>query len=169
VGGLAKRFMVPGWRIGWVVVHDSPSASLAEIRAGLQDLSTLTLGPSSALQAVVPFALAETPSEYHTGNLLALSQNAAAVARGLRDAPGLRVVGAEAAMYCLVGIDAGRLKVKDDLEFCTRLLSEESVFVLPGQCFQIPNFFRVVTTSPIDKLEEACARIRRFCDRQVAR
>lgn len=22
VGGLAKEFLVPGWRVGWVMVHD---------------------------------------------------------------------------------------------------------------------------------------------------
>lgn len=22
VGGLAKRFLVPGWRVGWVLIHD---------------------------------------------------------------------------------------------------------------------------------------------------
>lgn len=166
VSGLAKRFMVPGWRIGWVVVHDSIPSSLTDIRAGIQDLSTLTLGPSSVLQGVIQHALTETPEEYHTNNLIELAKHSDIIAAGLSDAPGLTVLRADAAMYCLVGIDAAALHVKDDVEFSTRLLSEESVFVLPGQCFQIPNYFRIVITSPVEKLKEACERIKRFCIRQ---
>ena len=31
VGGLAKQYMVPGWRLGWSVLHD-PTEVLDEVR-----------------------------------------------------------------------------------------------------------------------------------------
>lgn len=42
-GGLAKRFLVPGWRLGWIVVHD-PIGAFDEIRAGLNALSQRIIG-----------------------------------------------------------------------------------------------------------------------------
>jgi hypothetical protein len=37
-------------------------------------------------------------------------------------------------------------------------------FFLYFQCFQYPNYFRIVLTVPKDKVETACGRIREFCD-----
>ncbi len=51
------------------------------------------------------------------------------------------------------------------MEFSTRLLNEEFVFVLPGQCFQAPNFFRIVFCASLPALREACKRIAEFCER----
>ncbi len=33
-GGLAKRYLVPGWRVGWILVHD-PSNVMGQVRAGM--------------------------------------------------------------------------------------------------------------------------------------
>lgn len=33
VGGIAKRFLVPGWRLGWVIVHDKVG-KFAKVREG---------------------------------------------------------------------------------------------------------------------------------------
>ena len=44
---------------------------------------------------------------------------------------------------------------------------EESVFVLPGQCFGKPNYFRIVTCPPLPKLAEAYDRIAAFCERHA--
>ena len=43
VGGLAKEFLVPGWRLGWVVVCDRGGVC-DDLRSGLQRLTQLTLG-----------------------------------------------------------------------------------------------------------------------------
>ena len=62
-GGLAKRYMVPGWRIGWVLIHDKFNA-FQEIRKGLQDLAAVLLGPNSIVQAAIPKILETTPKSY---------------------------------------------------------------------------------------------------------
>ena len=54
---------------------------------------------------------------------------------------------------------------KSDLELIERLVTEESVFCLPGQCFDFPNYMRIVLTVPFDLTEEACNRIAAFCSR----
>ena len=53
--------------------------------------------------------------------------------------------------------------INNDVEFTEALLMQESVFVLPGKCFGVDNFVRVVLCVPAAKLETACTRIKRFC------
>lgn len=164
VGGLAKQYMVPGWRLGWIVVHDRHK-QLEEVRKGLMDLSTLTLGPSSLIQSVVPDLLEKTDSKYYKQVNSQLLESARVVQSGLEGSPGLHVIQPQGAMYIMVGLDTTKLSVNDDVDFTQRLVSEESVFVLPGSVFQMPNYFRIVISSPPHILSEACARIRAFCDK----
>lgn len=62
-GGLTKRFLVPGWRMGWVIVHDRNNI-LDDIRKGIANLSTRILGPCSILQAALPSILRNTPQSF---------------------------------------------------------------------------------------------------------
>merc|ERR1719189_1227038 len=65
----------------------------------------------------------------------------------------------------MVGIDQmGFSKTFDnDLEVVEALVTQQSVFCLPGKCFNIPNFFRIVLTTPAPLIIEACDRIAEFC------
>eukprot|EP00920_Eleutheroschizon_duboscqi_P014135 GHVT01032978.1.p1 GENE.GHVT01032978.1~~GHVT01032978.1.p1 ORF type:complete len:156 (+),score=25.91 GHVT01032978.1:174-641(+) len=80
------------------------------------------------------------------------------------DVVGLEVIRPQGAMYCMVrfdpiafpGSDSSSSLFPTSVEFAERLLAEESVFVLPGEIFNIQNFFRIVTAAPIGKLQEAC-------------
>ena len=71
------------------------------------------------------------------------------------------------AMYMMVGIDrAGFSKdFSNDLEIVEAMVTEQSVFCLPGKCFNIPNFFRIVLTVPGNLMAEACDRIAEFCEK----
>lgn len=40
VGGLAKRFLVPGWRLGWTIVHDPTNIFKGRLTAGIAKMST---------------------------------------------------------------------------------------------------------------------------------
>lgn len=42
-GGIAKRYLVPGWRVGWIYVYD-PTSVLDKIREGIVNLSQLIIG-----------------------------------------------------------------------------------------------------------------------------
>ena len=99
-----------------------------------------------------------------------LQRNARYTLKQLCQVPGLRVIEPQGAMYVMVGIDVERFSggISNDLEFCELLLQEEAVFVLPGKCFGMPNFFRVVFTAPMAKLQQAYSRIAAFCARHVS-
>ena len=49
-GGLTKRYLVPGWRLGWITVHDRNGIFGKEIRGGLQKLSQRIIGANTIVQ-----------------------------------------------------------------------------------------------------------------------
>ena len=164
VGGLAKQFMIPGWRLGWLVLHDRHNR-LSQVRKGLMDLSTLTLGPTSLIQSIVPGLLEHTPSDFYKEVIEQLEENVTVIKKCLSNTPGLHLIEPQGAMYVMVGIDERLLG--NDVDFSTKLVEEESVFVLPGRVFEMPNYIRIVITSPRAILQDACERIHDFCVRNV--
>lgn len=67
-------------------------------------------------------------------------------------------------MYVMVQLLLDQFEdIVDDMDFTQKLLNEEMVYVLPGECFAAPNFFRVVFCAPLTVLEDACDRMERFC------
>jgi aspartate/methionine/tyrosine aminotransferase len=80
---------------------------------------------------------------------------------------GLEVIQPQGAMYAIAKIDTTSLDVKDDIEFASKLLDEENVFVLPGSAFGVQNIFRVVYCSSEPILETAAKRISEFCHRHA--
>ena len=93
-----------------------------------------------------------------------LYSNAKIVADGLAAIDGVTPIVPQGAMYVMIRIDTDQLSnIKDDVEFCQKLLTDQSVFMLPGQCFGMPNYARVVFSAPAEKLQTAVARIAEFC------
>jgi tyrosine aminotransferase len=46
VGGLAKEFVIPGWRVGWLILHDKKTGRLDEFKNGIKSLTQLIVGKS---------------------------------------------------------------------------------------------------------------------------
>ncbi|XP_044283986.1 tyrosine aminotransferase isoform X2 [Varanus komodoensis] len=165
-GGLAKRWLVPGWRMGWILIHDRRDIFGKEIRDGLLRLSQRILGPCTVVQGALGRILHQTSSEFYHNTLSFLKSNAALCYTALSAVCGLRPVKPSGAMYLMVGIEMEHFpEFENDVEFTERLIAEQSVFCLPATCFEYPNFFRVVITVPEEMMVEACQRIQRFCQR----
>ena len=164
ISGLAKRYMVPGWRVGWVCVYDV-DARAAPIRDALYSLAQITLGACTLIQSAIPSLLQETPESYHAGNNAQLEANATLVSARLNAIPGVTTIAPQGAMYCMCHIDFDAFDdaIQSDMDFVQGLLDEQSVFVLPGSSFNAPQYFRVVFAPPKDKLEVALTRIEEFC------
>ncbi|KAI8870230.1 tyrosine aminotransferase [Ramicandelaber brevisporus] len=167
VGGLAKQYLVPGWRMGWILVHDyTPNKVLSQVRDGIAALATLILGPNSLIQAALPDILHKTPATFLHDTLAQLEANALLSKKHLSAVPGLAPVMPQGAMYMMVEIlPADFDGIEDDIDFAGKLAVEQGVVVLPGQCFDCPNFFRICLAPPADVLAEAYVRIAEFCDK----
>ena len=90
--------MVPGWRFGWIAIHDPKNyiksnliniicfnnqignyfislitLCYLDIRLGFNDLTTRILGPNSLVQGALPEILANTPQSYFDTQMQILS------------------------------------------------------------------------------------------------
>ena len=165
-GGMSKRYLVPGWRLGWVIAYDKQGILKdGGVLHGLKQLTQIIVGPNSLMQSIVPTVLQRTDPMFYDKTMATLQSHANFTIERLSMVDGLTPVPPQGAMYVMVGIDVDGLGVASDVDFAQRLLEEESVFVLPGQCFGTPNYFRIVTCPPLNKLGEAYDRIAAFCKR----
>ncbi|KAJ1912995.1 hypothetical protein H4219_005393 [Mycoemilia scoparia] len=166
LGGLAKQWMVPGWRVGWVLVYDHQTGLLNDVCKGLGALATLINGPNSLIEAAIPDIFANVPESFLKETINSLQAHAELCAKLLKPIPGLNVIVPQGAMYMMVVLDIDRFEgIDDDVSFYQMLKWEEHVEVIPGQCFDMPNCFRIVITPPKDVLASAIERIGQFCAR----
>ncbi|RZC43232.1 tyrosine aminotransferase, partial [Asbolus verrucosus] len=164
-GGLAKRFLAPGWRLGWIAIHDEVGAFDSEIRKALTSLSQRIIGSNTLIQGALPAILQNTPQNFHDNLINILEKHAKLAFEILRNVRGLAPFMPQGTMYMMVEVHFNKFPFKDGLHFVTKLMEEESVFCLPGDCFQLSGFMRIVLTVPEDLLLEACNRISEFCNR----
>uniref|UniRef100_A0A1L8E2B5 Tyrosine aminotransferase n=1 Tax=Nyssomyia neivai TaxID=330878 RepID=A0A1L8E2B5_9DIPT len=162
-GGISKRYLAPGWRIGWIIMNDR-NGVLKNIRDGLAKLIGIPLCANTLIQGALPAMLKNTPQSFYDEVNEKLYKIATVAFENLSQIEGLKPVMPEGALYMMVGIDLPSFpKFKTGLEFIKALCEEESVFGLPGECFCYPNYFRIVITIPEEKMREACERISNFC------
>lgn len=165
--GLAKQYLVPGWRIGWILIQDKKDR-FVNARGSLGRLAGLILGACTLVQSAIPDMLHNTPESYYTELNDQLEDNGLFLATEICKNKCLDVVRPQGAMYLMIEIDPAKFKdIKDETEFAQKLLTEELVFVLPGTCFRAPRFVRVVTTPPKNMLKVATDRIADFCSRHA--
>ena len=103
IGGLAKRWCVPGWRVGWVILHERAGA-FKGVRRGLANLSQVQLHPNTVFQAALPTIL-KTPQSFFDSVVSELKLNAKLLVDELSRAPGLNVVEPQGALYAMVFLD----------------------------------------------------------------
>lgn len=61
--GLTKRFLMPGIRLGWIIVSDRNGA-LTDVKFGLKSITGRILGPNSTVQFALPEILRNTPQKF---------------------------------------------------------------------------------------------------------
>ena len=163
--GIGKRYLVPGWRLGWLIVHDRFGV-LADVKQGIVALSQKIVGPCALVQGALPRLLRDTPQSFFDNVKKLLARNAEIVYEVLSRVPGLKPLRPQGAMYMMVGFDPKAFG-EDESGFVQKLIAEESVYCLPGSAFSLPNWFRLVLAFPEETTREACDRIAAFCERHL--
>lgn len=131
-GGMAKRFLVPGWRVGWIMISDRAGA-LEEVRQGIIRLSAVLLGANSLVQRALPEIFQQTPPSFYQDANRQLEENAEIAATALDGIPGVSYVKPQGAMYMMIGFDMAQFDgISDDVRLSEMLIAEESVLCLPG-------------------------------------
>lgn len=165
-GGISKTCLIPGLRLGWIIINDRENIFDGSIRNGLNRLTQRLMGPNSLVQGALHDILTNVPDSFYKQTMDFIFQNAKLCHDRLKLIPGLRPYMPQGSMYLMVKFDEKLFPhINGDLDFTSKLMNEESVLVLPGKCFDFPNYFRICLTVPTDVMDEALMRIEEFCQR----
>ncbi|XP_060189953.1 tyrosine aminotransferase-like [Lycium barbarum] len=169
IGSISKRWMVPGWRFGWIVICD-PNSILQKHGVVESIKNYLNIGvvpPTLTLGAIIRI-LVETPEDFYSNTINLLRKAADTCYGGLREIPCFTPYKPQGSMFLMAKLNMSLLEgINNDLEFCTRLAREESVVVLPGEALGLKNWVRVTFAVEISALEDGLGRIRAFCFRNA--
>ncbi|MCP9265336.1 Tyrosine aminotransferase [Dirofilaria immitis] len=155
--GIAKRYLLPGWRLGWMIIHDR-YAALQRIREGLITLAQKIVGPCVLIQGALPRILQSTNDSFFNRLIVLFIE--------MQEIPGLQPLMPNGAMYMMVRIDE-QIYGRDET-FVHDLHVEENIICLPGCVFHCAGWFRLVLTYSEHDTREACTRIAQFCLRRCS-
>lgn len=165
-GGISKTCLIPGLRLGWIIINDPQGIFEVSVRSGLNRLTQRLMGPNSLVQGALRDILTNVPESFYRNTMDFICKNAKLCYTRLQQVPGLHPHMPQGSMYLMVRFDTKLFpSIKSDLDFTSKLMNEESVVVLPGSCFDFPNYFRVCLTVPRSVMEEALDRMSNFCER----
>ena len=163
LNGVSKAYCMTGWRLGYA---GGPEL-LIKAMATLQSQSTTN--PSSITQWASVEAL-DGPQDFIARNNAVFKERRDLVVSMLNQANGITCPKPEGAFYVFpscagtIGKNtpAGK-KIETVEDFVKELLAAEGVAVVHGSAFGLGPAFRISYATATKQLEEACARIQRFC------
>lgn len=162
--GLSKTYRLPGYRCGWMLLSGAKDTARDYVD-GLGVLSSLRLCANVPAQLAVRPALGGSPSiNQLTAPEGRLTLQRDALYDALTTIPGISCVKPRGAFYMFPKVDAARFGVVDDQRMILDLLMEEKVLLVHGTGFgwPQPDHFRVVSLPPVEQINDATARLRRF-------
>jgi aspartate aminotransferase len=163
MNGVSKAYAMTGWRIGYAAGPEPLIKAMAKM------ISQTTSNPSSISQWAALEALNGT-QDFIKPHAKLFQERRDLVVSMLNQATGIHGPTPEGAFYVypscagLIGKTAPSGKViESDEDFAVELLETEGVAVVHGAAFGLSPFFRISYATSNDVLEDACARIQRFC------
>ena len=165
LNGVSKVYYAPGWRIGYLGIHD-PKGRLQLVRDGIERLLRSRLCASTPAQLGYLAGLDSDRSWMKSYSEKIVRQRDLCVSR-INEIEGLEVQSSGGAFYMFVKLTDSKWQ-DNDKEFVLQLLHEEHVLVVHGSGFSPElgrGHFRIVYLPNLDILNEAFDRIERFLHR----
>ena len=165
LNGVSKVYYAPGWRIGYLAIHD-PVRRLIDIRDGIERLLRSRLCASTPAQLGYLAGLDSDRTWMKSYSDKVVRQRNLCVDR-IERIEGLEVQSAGGAFYMFVKLTDSKWQ-NNDKEFVLNLLHEEHVLVVHGSGFSPElgrGHFRIVFLPEEVVLNEAFDRIDRFLQR----
>jgi alanine-synthesizing transaminase len=164
MSGLSKAYRAAGFRSGWMAVS-GPTTNAEEYLEGLQLLANMRLCPNVPAQHAVQTALGGFQSIntlIRPGGRLYEQRNHAW--RKINEIPGVDCVRPAGALYLFARLDPEVHKIRDDQRMIIDLLEQQLMLLSHGTGFNLatPDHLRMVFLAPVDVLDDATNRLRRF-------
>lgn len=163
MNGVSKAYSMTGWRIGYAGGPEWLIKAMGAV------MTQTTSNPSSVSQWAAVEALNGT-QDFIPKNQKLFQERRDLVVSMLNQAQGIKCPTPEGAFYVypsiekLIGKKAPSGTVIDtDEAFALALLEAETVAVVHGGAFGLSPCFRISYATSNAELEDACARIQRFC------
>jgi aspartate aminotransferase len=164
MNGCSKAYAMTGWRIGFAGAPRGLIKAMDKLQ-GQSTSNTCSIAQAAAIAALTG------PQEETERMRQAYERRRNMVVAMLNATPGLRCHRPEGAFYafpdmtgCLGRTTPKGARIESDLDFVFALLSEAGVATVQGCAFMFPGHFRISFAAADEALEEACLRIRRFCE-----
>jgi aspartate aminotransferase len=165
MNGVSKAYAMTGWRIGYAGGPEPLIKLMAKV------MSQSTSNPCSISQWAAVEAL-NGSQQFIKPNAKLFERRRDLVVSMLNEVRGLHCPTPEGAFYVFPSCEGliGRRApsgtiIKNDEGFASELLKTEGVAVVHGAAFGQSPFFRISYAASNNVLEDACARIQRFCSR----
>ncbi|KAL8267265.1 hypothetical protein R6Q59_004609 [Mikania micrantha] len=172
IGSLSKRWMVPGWRIGWIARSD-PDGIFEEqgIVECIKRSLIVNTEAATFIQAALPQILENTTEDFFLKTINILRKDADMCYEWLKEIPCFTCLQKpQGSLFLMVKLDLSRLQdINDDFDFCSKLAKEESVILLPGSVLRMKNWVRVTFGIDPSALEDGLDRIKAFCVRHASK
>ena len=168
LNGVSKVYYAPGWRIGYLGIHD-PKGRMNLIRDGIERLLRSRLCASTPAQLGYLAGLDSDRKWMKSYSDKIVRQRDICVER-INQIEGLQVQSSGGAFYMFVKLTDSKWE-NNDKEFVLQLLQEEHVLVVHGSGFSPElgvGHFRIVYLPDEEILHEAFDRIERFLQRHRA-
>ena len=162
LNGVSKVYYAPGWRIGYMALHD-PTNRLGAVKDGIERLLRSRLCASTPAQMGYLSGLSESKDWMQGYTQKVLAHRDLCLQR-ISEIKGLEVQSPGGAFYMFVRLTDPKWS-NDDKKFVLDLLHEEHVLLVHGSGFSEEmgkGHFRLVYLADSDVLNDAFDRIDRF-------
>jgi aspartate aminotransferase len=164
MNGVSKAYAMTGWRIGYAGGPEKLIKAM-DMLQGQQTSGATTIAQWAAVEAL------DGPQDFIADMRKVFQQRRDLVVAQLNQTPHLECPTAEGAFYLYpscasaIGLKSPSGKrIETDEDFVSELLESEGVAVVHGSAFGLGPNFRISYATSTEALEDACGRIRRFCN-----
>jgi aspartate aminotransferase len=163
MNGVSKAYAMTGWRIGYAAGPE-PLIKAMDTLQGQQTSGACSIAQWASVEALTG------PQDFIKERAKIFEARRDLVVSMLNQAKYLNCPVPEGAFYvypsCAAAIGKKTLDgklISNDEEFSTALLEAEGIAVVHGSAFGLGPNFRISYATGTDVLEDACAKIQRFC------
>lgn len=165
LGTISKRWIVPGWRLGWIAINDlNGILQKYGLVESIKSYISISAEPATFTQGSLPQILERTTNGFFSTIINLLREDADVCYNILKEIPCVICPQKpEGSMSCMVKLNLSLLEgINDDMDFCMKLAKEESVIVLPGFAVGLKNWLRITFAVEPASLEDGLRRIKAF-------